>query len=132
MSKYEAAIKLSDDKFQELTGIKRTTFNKIVNILRKYEVRRGNKNKLSLEDRLMMLLEYFRNYKSLFSVGYEYGIHKTNANHNIKKIIKLLQNDEEFKNLLKQELIIEENSVNILEEIFLKKNRGTFNKETGI
>jgi len=101
MSKYEVAMKLSDDKFQELTGIKGTTFNKIVNILGKYKTRRDSKNKLSLEEWLMMLLEYFRNYKSLFGVGYEYGSHKTNANHNIKKLILFLISKFLAKILLK-------------------------------
>lgn len=59
--KYEQIKGLEEEKFRRLTGVKRPTFDKMIDILReadkKKKVRGGRKNKLSLEDRLLMALE---------------------------------------------------------------------------
>jgi len=55
---------VSDAQFRRVTGVKRTTFERMVHILqeaeRKKNLRGGRPNKLSLEERLLMTLEYLR------------------------------------------------------------------------
>jgi len=55
---------LKDGDFKRLTGIKRSTFDKMIEILKEAELikkRQGGKpNKLIMEDRLLMCLEYLR------------------------------------------------------------------------
>lgn len=60
--KYQKNIEINDKKFLRLTAIERVTFNKMLNILKEFEIKKrlcgGRKNKLILEDRILMTLEY--------------------------------------------------------------------------
>jgi len=66
--KYINLEKLPPEKFKRLTGVKIETFNAIVNVLREAEKikqrRGGPKYILSLEDRVLMFLEYLREYRT--------------------------------------------------------------------
>ncbi len=56
-----------------MTGVKKATFEKMTVILREAEInkkaRGGRKSKLSIEDRLLMGLEYIREYRTYFHVS---------------------------------------------------------------
>ncbi len=56
--KYDKIKLLDEEKFQRLTGVKRSTFNKMPEILREAGIitkaRGGRKNKLCLEDPLLI------------------------------------------------------------------------------
>ena len=66
MSKYQQLQTLKPDLFKRATGLKPETFNLMVDILVKAEEDKkklgGKPNKLSIEDRLLMSLEYLREY----------------------------------------------------------------------
>lgn len=76
--KFETAKNLDDEKFRRLTGVKRPTFDKMVNILaqsiKDRKVNSGRKKKLSLENSLLMTLEYIREYRTYFHVSQSYGV----------------------------------------------------------
>ena len=59
--RYDKLQKYDDEEFRRLTGIKRQTFIKIVQILQVSEInkksRGGKPNTLAMEDRLLMTLE---------------------------------------------------------------------------
>jgi hypothetical protein len=82
-SKYEKIKDLEDGKFFRLTGIKKDLFWKIVMILREAERekkrRGGRKNKLIIEDMLLITLEYLREYRTYFHIGQSYGISESSA-----------------------------------------------------
>ncbi len=67
----------TQEKFRRLTGIKRTTFDLMVSLLNKAEeqlkAQGGKPNKLSVEDRLLMTLEYLREYRTYFHISRSYG-----------------------------------------------------------
>ena len=75
------------ERFRRLTGIKRATFDLIVEILGKEELARkaqgGKPNKLSLENRLLMTLEYLREYRTYFHISRSYGISESACYRNI-------------------------------------------------
>ena len=81
--KYEKTKKLADEDFRRLTGIKRKTFDKMVEILNKAEEARrrkgGHKSKLSIEDMLLLTLEYLREYRTYFHIAQGFDIHETSA-----------------------------------------------------
>ena len=81
--KYDQSKVLDDEKFRRLTGIKRSTFEKIVCILReedrKKKAKGGRNKKLSIEDQLLMSLEYLREYRTYFHVGQNYGVSESSA-----------------------------------------------------
>ena len=60
--KFEQIRNLLDEPFRRLTGVKRQTFEKMVKILlevdKNKKIKGGRKNKLSLENQLLMALEY--------------------------------------------------------------------------
>ena len=68
--KFEKVKGLNDEKFRRLSGTKRTTFDKMVSILREADrmkkIKGGRKSKLSIEDMLLMTLEYLREYRTYF------------------------------------------------------------------
>lgn len=78
MGKYEELKKLPDNQFRRLTGVKRSTFEKIISTLleSKQNVYRkaGRKGKLRIEDKVLMALEYLREYRTYFHLGRSYGL----------------------------------------------------------
>jgi hypothetical protein len=71
--KYEQIKSLKDEKFRRLTGVKRAAFDKMITVLQEAEIKKkaqgGKKSKLSIEDRLLMALEYIREYRTYFHVS---------------------------------------------------------------
>ena len=78
MSKYEALKHLPPEQFRRLTGVKLETFTEMVNILcavqnGRYR-RAGRKGTLTIEEKLLMALEYLREYRTYFHLGRSYGL----------------------------------------------------------
>jgi hypothetical protein len=73
MGKYEELKVLSAEQFRRLTGVKHETFERMVEILVKAQNRRyrraGRKGGLSIQDKLLMALEYLKRVSNLFSFG---------------------------------------------------------------
>ena len=110
---------LKNGEFRRLTGIKRKTFDKMIEILSEAEklkmARGGKPNSLSMEDRLLMTLEYLREYRTYFHLGQSYGLSESACYRSCRWIedalIKsgafslpgkkaLLKSDTEFKVIL--------------------------------
>jgi hypothetical protein len=66
------AKELKQEEFKRLTGIRRNTFDKMIDILKeaeKIKKRLGGKpNKFVMEDRLLMALEYLREYRTYITM----------------------------------------------------------------
>lgn len=81
--KYDQIKELSEEQFRRLTGVKKATFKKMLGILReadeKKKAKGGRKSKLSVEDRLLMALEYIREYRTYFHIATNYGISESVA-----------------------------------------------------
>lgn len=82
-TKYQRLAGLNDGGFRRLTGVKRSTFNTMVEILIKSDSAKkavgGRKSKLCIEDRLLMALEYLREYRTYFHIAQSYGLSESNA-----------------------------------------------------
>jgi len=67
----------SQDGFRRLTGIKRTTIDIMINILSEADAllnaHGGKPSKFTIEDRLLMALEYLRKYRTYFHISRNYG-----------------------------------------------------------
>ncbi len=72
-TKYGQLSGLRDTQFKRLTGVQRTTFAAMVEILTAADASRkargGRASKLCVEDRLLMALEYLREYRTYFHVA---------------------------------------------------------------
>lgn len=73
--------KMSTKLFRRLTGVTQKTFKKMVNVVREQEDKQtvGRKSKLSAEDKVLMTLQYLREYPTLLRLGVDWGIHESNA-----------------------------------------------------
>lgn len=98
--KYEKVRELEADKFRRLTGVKQPTFQKMVQILHAANTEKkaqgGRKNKLSIEDQLLMALEYLREYRTYFHIGNSYGISESSAYKGVRWVEDTLIKHPEF------------------------------------
>lgn len=78
MGKYKELEEFSEKQFRRLTGVQRGTFERMVAVLLEVQHRRyrkaGRKGTLSIEDKLLMALEYLREYRTYFHLGRSYGV----------------------------------------------------------
>lgn len=111
--KYDKIKNYKDDEFRRLSGVKRSTFKKMIEILeeaeKKKKIRGGKPNVLSMEERLLMALEYLREYRTYFHVASSYGISESSCYRNIKWIEDTLIKHPDFalpgrKALLKSDM----------------------------
>ena len=74
---------LSNKQFRRVVGVKKTTFSKLIELLRpKWIIRRksgGPKPKLGLENQLLLTLSYWRNYGTFLETGTKFGVSETLA-----------------------------------------------------
>ena len=100
MQKYETVSKLSSIKFRRLTGVKKTTFIEMVAIVKEAENKRtsgrGKPFHLSIEDRLLMTLEYLREYRTYFHLGQSYGLSESACYRNYRWIEDILIKSKRF------------------------------------
>jgi Helix-turn-helix of DDE superfamily endonuclease len=111
--KYEKIKNYKDEEFRRLSGVKRSTFKKMIEILaeaeKKKKIRGGKPNALPMEERLLMALEYLREYRTYFHVASSYGISESSCYRNIKWIEDTLIRHPDFalpgrKALLKSDM----------------------------
>ena len=85
-NKYVKSKKLSNENFKRIIGVTRKTFEAMVRALSvayacKHEQGRCIP-KLSIENQLMLALEYWRQYRTLAELGFSYGVAESTA-HNV-------------------------------------------------
>ncbi len=135
--KYEGLIGLDEINFRRLTGIKRSTFQKMLGILKEAEVKKkglgGKPASLEMEDRLLMALEYIREYRTYFHVATSYQMSESACYRNIRWIEDTLIKHPDFalpgrRALLKSEVEYEVVLVDATETPIErpKKNKNTF------
>ncbi|WP_339046414.1 transposase family protein [Spiroplasma endosymbiont of Colias croceus] len=69
----------------------------------------GTPNKLSLENRLLMTLEYWREYRTYFHIAKSYGISESSCYRNIKWIENTLIKHPDFQQLDGQKSLLNNN-----------------------
>jgi hypothetical protein len=98
--KFNKISGLDEERFRRLTGIKRKTFEKMILILQEADkakkIRGGRKNKLSIEDMLLMSLEYMREYRTYFHISQSYGVSESSAYKAVKWIEDTLIKHPDF------------------------------------
>lgn len=98
--KFEQIKGETQEEFRRLTGIKRTTFDIMVMILREAEAllknQGGKPNKLTIQERLLMALEYLREYRTYFHISRSYGISESACYRNIRWVENTLIKDGAF------------------------------------
>lgn len=135
--KFENLKKLTSKQFRRLTGVKPQTFEKMVEIIKAADrikkARGGRPNKLTVEARILMTLEYLREYRTYAHIAASYGLSESNTFENIREIENVLVKSNEFrlpgkKALLKSDHEFEIVLVDVTESPIQrpKKNRDCF------
>lgn len=97
---YRELESLSDGEFKRLCGVSRKTFSAMVEVVGPALDRRGRKGgqaKLSVEDQLLVALEYWREYRSQFHIGVSWGLHETTVGRIVRKVEDLLVKCGQFR-----------------------------------
>ena len=85
---FETLETVSDGAFHSILGIQRTTFEKMLCILQKaFDLKKshgGRPNKLSVQNMLLMALEYFGGYGTYPAMGKSYGLSQSNSYQTVK------------------------------------------------
>jgi hypothetical protein len=116
MSKYEEICEFRGAKFRRLTGVKKETFEEMVEVLREAQASRyrgaGRKGKLSIADKLLMALEYLREYRTYLHLGCSYGLSESACYRSCRWVEDTLIKSKKFslpgkKALLKSDVAYE-------------------------
>ncbi|WP_202807229.1 IS5 family transposase [Synechocystis sp. PCC 7509] len=90
---YKKVKNLKAEDFKRLTGVHLDIFNQRVEIVKQAEKSRkkpGRPPKLRIEDQILMLLEYLREYRTFFHLGATWGVNESTAYRIIQKIENIL------------------------------------------
>jgi Helix-turn-helix of DDE superfamily endonuclease len=99
--RFDSVKKLKGEAFRRLTGVQRSTFEEMAALLFAAKCKRkaagGKPNTLCIEDQLLMMLEYWREYRTYFHIGQTYGISESAAYRNIKWCENTLAKSKAFR-----------------------------------
>jgi len=90
---YEQVKNLEPPEFKRMCGVTPATFEQMVKVVAAEKVlakKSGRPSKLSIEDQVLMTLEYWREYRTYFHTGISWGLDETNVLRNIRKVENIL------------------------------------------
>lgn len=98
--KPEQAQKLNDSQFKRYFGIEKKTYTHILTILQEgyteQHKKGGRNNDISLENKLMITLSYYREYRTQFHIGLDFGISESAVCKAIKWVESILVDHKDF------------------------------------
>ena len=106
---YKNLQQLTQDKFKRLTGVSKKVFEIMVSSTQdnfaKRPTKRGKVSKFSIEDQVLIFLEYYKENRTFFHIGATYSVNESTIYRIVTKIENCLMKDEKFslegKNALK-------------------------------
>jgi len=102
MSKYERLQKKPPKNFKRLIGVNEATFNEMILVFKEYEKERtknhgvGGRKSLSLEDKVLLMLSYYREYRTLEHIGFDYGVSESTASRIVRDVEDVLIKSGKF------------------------------------
>src|SRR5215207_2318125 len=98
---YEQIKDLRPAEFKRYCGVEPETFQRMVELISKRLTRTrrkaGRPPKLSVEDQLLLTLEYWREYRTLFHLAKSWGLHESNVCRVIRRVEDILTKSRAFK-----------------------------------
>ena len=117
MDNEKRIAKLAKNKYQEMFGVSKLTFDTMLKILESaYEKLRkkgGRKRKLNVLDMLVIMLGYYHDYRTMANIAFDYGVHKQRICEAINWVEQTLIKDGTFSLPSKRELVKENSTVSI-------------------
>jgi hypothetical protein len=98
---YEQIKDLRPADFKRYCGVAPETFQRMVELvsrrLTKTRRQSGRPPKLSVEDQVLLTLEYWREYRTLFHLATSWGLHESNVCRVIRRVEDILTKSRAFK-----------------------------------
>ena len=117
---YKDVQDLPAGQFKRLTGVKKEVFSQMLDCLNKHKrserkhPRRGRPAKLSNADKLLLMLMYYREYRSQFHIGIAYQISESRVCEIIDEMERILIADKRFHLPGKKALLQQENQFEVV------------------
>lgn len=86
----------AEKQFYRLTGVKRSVFEEMVEAVAANLKDFGRPRKLSVEDRVLLSLDYWREYRSQFHVGCSFGVSEATVSRTVRAVESALLQDQRF------------------------------------
>ncbi len=97
--KYWQARKLSSKKFKRVYGVKPQTFRvmvRLVNTQEKQKKKSGRPAKLIIENQILIILQYWREYRTYFHIAQDWIISESTVCRTVHKIENILIRSGKF------------------------------------
>lgn len=117
---YKDVKELNPSLFKRLTGVKQDVFVQMLDCITHYKDHRrlhpsrGKPPKLSYADKLLLMLMYYREYRSQFHISITYGISESRVSEIISEMEGILIQDKRFHLPGKKALVLEENKFKVV------------------
>ena len=110
MNNLKRCGQLKEEEYQGLFGVTKTTFDKMLSILEEAYKRQHSKGGsplkcLSVLDKLIITLEYYREYRTMRHIAFDYGVSKSMVHKTIHWVEDVLIRSKEFSLPSKRSLI---------------------------
>ncbi|MEH2218465.1 MAG: IS5 family transposase [Nostoc sp.] len=105
--KFWRAKQLTLRKFKRLTGVSRRTFQEMVGLVKADEKKKkksGRRPKLIIEDQVLMVIQYWREYRTYYHIGLDWGLSESAVCRTVYKIENILISSRKFSLPGKKEL----------------------------
>ena len=100
MKTYERLKQIRPAEFKRLVGVKKETFEVMLEVYSEYHEKKkqqgGRPNRLLPETQLLLMLEYYREYRSLAHMAFDYEISEPTASRIIKEVETVLIHSGKF------------------------------------
>ena len=100
MEKYERLQKMKPTDFKRLVGVKKETFGLMLEVCQEYhkakKSRGGKPNTLSIADQLLLMLGYYREYRSMAHIAFDYGVSEATVSRVIQEMESVLIQSGKF------------------------------------
>jgi hypothetical protein len=97
---YEKLKKLSAVNFKRYCGVEKETFDKMCEIVREKSAAQrlidGRPPKLEIEDQVLLTLEYWREYRTMFHLSQSWGISESSVSRIIRRVEDILTASKQF------------------------------------
>ena len=97
--KIEKANQLTAKKFKRMTGVSRKTFELMVDIVKadaQKKRKRGRRPKLIIEDQVLMVIQYWREYRTYYHIGLDFELSESAVCRIVFKIENILIKSRKF------------------------------------
>ena len=100
--------KLKENEYQELFGVKKPTFDKMMEILgsayKELHSQGGRYPRLSVLDKMVVMLAYYHDYRTMTNIAFDYDVSKSRISDAVKWVENTLIAEGTFSLPSKREL----------------------------